>query len=54
MFSGDAYRTALFSKQDDLDQKIGMIRTATAAGEKKVMVMLCKMKSAKMLDLKDI
>ena len=43
MFSGDAYRTALFSKQD---QKIGMIRPATAAGDKEVLVILCSMKSA--------
>ena len=39
MFSGDAYRTLLFSEQDDLDQKIG-------TGGKEVLVILSSMKSA--------
>ncbi|XP_044164172.1 D-inositol 3-phosphate glycosyltransferase-like isoform X2 [Acropora millepora] len=43
---GDANRTPLFSKKNDLDQKIGMIGTATAAGDKEVLVILCSMKSA--------
>ena len=46
MFSGDANRTSLFSKKDDLDQKIGMIGTATAAGDKEVLVILRSVKSA--------
>ena len=46
MFSAEAYRTALFFEQDDLDQKIGTIRTATSAGDKVVLVILCSIKSA--------
>ena len=46
MFSGDAYKTPLFSKKDDLDQKLGMIGRATAAGDKEVLVILRSMKSA--------
>ena len=48
MFSGDAYRTPLFSEQDNLDQNIGMINgTNTAAGDKKVLVILCSIKCNK-------
>ncbi|XP_044164438.1 uncharacterized protein LOC122948544 [Acropora millepora] len=37
MFSGDANRTPLFSKQDELDQRTGMIGTATAAHDEEVL-----------------
>ena len=46
MFSGDAYTTPLFSEQDELDQRTGMIGTATAAHDKEVLVILRSMKSA--------
>ena len=36
----------LFSEQDELDQRTGMIGTATAADDNEVLVILRRMKSA--------
>ena len=46
MFSGDVYTTPLFSEQNGLDQRTSMIRTAIAADDKEVLVILRRMKSA--------
>ena len=42
MFSEDAYTTPLFSEQDELDQRTGMIGTATAADNKEVLVIFAQ------------
>ena len=46
MFSGDAYRTPLFSEQDVPYQGTGMIGMATAVDDKEVLVIFHRMKSA--------
>ena len=44
MFSGDAYRTPLFSEQGVLGQGPGMIGMGTAMDDKEVLVILCSIR----------
>ena len=41
MFSGEAYRTTLYSQQGALDQGTGMVGMATAADDEELLVSLC-------------